>query len=193
MVLYVARHGETTWNVEKRLMGTLPGELSAHGLEQARQLGLAAQNLPIQINFVSDLHRTVQTANEVTKLNPELKFTPVEALRERHAGELEGRLFSEFNWTAFWEQPEDETAYNSESLRAFSIRVAQFIVDIETHEHETVLLITHEDTMNRLHFLADPANFSPQKYPNGEIITFDYSAMNTNAGLLLDGQIQKLK
>jgi len=177
MKLYVARHGETTWNVENRLMGTLPGELSDKGLDQAKQLGLAVQSLSIQLGFVSDLHRTIQTANEVAKLNPGLIFTPTDALRERHLGDLEGQLRTETNWKAIWAQPDDATPFNCESLVAFTDRVARFMVELDKYRDNNVLLITHEGTMNRLHFFIDPDNFEPQKYPNAEIVEFNYSLL----------------
>jgi broad specificity phosphatase PhoE len=38
-VVYLARHGETTWNVERRFQGVGDSPLSERGLEQAWRLG----------------------------------------------------------------------------------------------------------------------------------------------------------
>jgi len=64
--LYVIRHGETVWNRERRIQGSLDSPLTWRGCEQARLLGecLAREQLAReQLRFVvSPLARTVQTA-----------------------------------------------------------------------------------------------------------------------------------
>ena len=40
MKIYFARHGETDWNVAKRIQGTTDVELNENGYEQAQKLGL---------------------------------------------------------------------------------------------------------------------------------------------------------
>ena len=37
--IYFPRHGETVWNVENKICGMTDSPLTAHGQEQARQLG----------------------------------------------------------------------------------------------------------------------------------------------------------
>ena len=87
--LYLVRHGETIENAEGVLQGLMPGNLSEQGKEQARVLGEELRGQHFDVMFVSDLHRTVQTAellNEVLQL-PMIK-TPI--LRERDWGEVTG-------------------------------------------------------------------------------------------------------
>lgn len=40
----MARHGETTWKLEKRVLGSTPGELSLKGKEQAAGLSTLLAN-----------------------------------------------------------------------------------------------------------------------------------------------------
>jgi broad specificity phosphatase PhoE len=57
------RHGETTWNVEHRLPGQLPGiELTDRGREEAARLARALAVLPISAIISSPLERAVETA-----------------------------------------------------------------------------------------------------------------------------------
>jgi broad specificity phosphatase PhoE len=57
------RHGETTWNVEHRLPGHLPGiELTDRGREEAERLAHALSVLPISAIISSPLERAVETA-----------------------------------------------------------------------------------------------------------------------------------
>ena len=49
MKLYFARHGETDWNVAKRIQGTTDVELNEKGYDQARQLADNPQGKDILI------------------------------------------------------------------------------------------------------------------------------------------------
>lgn len=79
-LVLLIRHGETTWNVEHRLPGHLPGiPLTALGKEQARRLAEALRPLPISAIISSPLERAVETANYLNEgrglhiqLDPEL-------------------------------------------------------------------------------------------------------------------------
>ena len=94
--LYLVRHGETIENAEGVLQGLMPGNLSEQGKEQVRVLGEELRGLHFDVMFVSDLHRTVQTAellNEVLQL-PMIK-TPI--LRERDWGEVTGKKITDID------------------------------------------------------------------------------------------------
>jgi probable phosphoglycerate mutase len=61
--LLIVRHGQTTWNVEHRLPGQLPGvALNNTGCEQAALLGEALRVLPISAIISSPLERAYHTA-----------------------------------------------------------------------------------------------------------------------------------
>ncbi len=61
--LLIVRHGQTTWNVEHRLPGQLPGvALNDTGREQAALLGEALSVLPISAIISSPLERAYHTA-----------------------------------------------------------------------------------------------------------------------------------
>ena len=62
-LLLLIRHGESTWNVEHRLPGQLPGiELTATGRAQAQRLAGALRVLPLSAIISSPLARAVETA-----------------------------------------------------------------------------------------------------------------------------------
>jgi broad specificity phosphatase PhoE len=61
--LFLIRHGQTTWNVEHRLPGRLPGiELTETGREQAKRLAEALRPLPLSAIISSPLERATETA-----------------------------------------------------------------------------------------------------------------------------------
>src|SRR5215831_4495296 len=62
-LLLLIRHGESTWNVEHRLPGQLPGiELTGKGRAQAQRLASALAMLPLSSIISSPLARATQTA-----------------------------------------------------------------------------------------------------------------------------------
>src|SRR5437660_5328442 len=62
-LLLLIRHGESTWNVEHRLPGQLPGiELTEAGRAQAQRLARALSVLPLSSIISSPLARAVETA-----------------------------------------------------------------------------------------------------------------------------------
>src|SRR5437667_728161 len=66
--LLIIRHGQTTWNVEHRLPGQLPGvPLNEIGRQQAARLSEALSVLPISAIISSPLERARDTAEIVAK------------------------------------------------------------------------------------------------------------------------------
>ena len=83
--LLIVRHGQTTWNVEHRLPGQLPGvALNENGRQQAVRLAEALTVLPISAIISSPLERARDTAEIIAKgrdipiqLEPDLMDTQI--------------------------------------------------------------------------------------------------------------------
>ncbi|MGD1922703.1 MAG: histidine phosphatase family protein [Paracoccaceae bacterium] len=85
---YFLRHGETTWNANRRTQGQLNSPLSDRGWEQARAAGQALRDEPIERIIASPLDRAFFTAQEVGKVKGiEVVFD--RELMECHLGELQ--------------------------------------------------------------------------------------------------------
>ena len=93
--VWLVRHGETFSNVSKIIQGA-SSELTDKGKIQAKKIGMRLKNERYDLVAVSDLHRTKQTWDEITKLQGDqhseakgnLIFDP--RLREKCGGSLEG-------------------------------------------------------------------------------------------------------
>jgi broad specificity phosphatase PhoE len=88
--VYLARHGETSWNQAGRWQGHTDVTLNDTGREQAQRLGEALRGLGILLARSSDLARARQTAEIAAAV---LGLPPVEVdpdLRERAFGCFEG-------------------------------------------------------------------------------------------------------
>ena len=88
MRLFVARHGQTAWNIGGRAQGHTDIPLDETGMSQARALARALEGVPIERVVSSDLQRARQTA-EALGLSVETRHE----LRERSFGEWEGRHY----------------------------------------------------------------------------------------------------
>ncbi|MDB5185792.1 MAG: fructose-2,6-bisphosphatase [Candidatus Saccharibacteria bacterium] len=182
MKLYAARHGQTTWNIEGRILGSTPGELTEKGINQAGELALHVRSLDPDITYASDLLRVAETAERVQQGSPDLEIVFTDQLRERNFGELEGRLFAsmETKWGKIWDTTcSARSFYGAESLDAFTLRIARFVSGL--HGDMTVLLLCHIGVMNRLNYLTDPDTFEFISYPNASIIEFDYERILHNS------------
>ncbi|MEU6524136.1 histidine phosphatase family protein [Streptomyces sp. NPDC046924] len=88
------RHGQTSWNVERRFQGSTDVELTETGVAQARRAARLLAGLEPDAIIASDLKRAVRTAAELAALTG---LEPVydEALRETYAGVWQGLTHDE--------------------------------------------------------------------------------------------------
>ncbi len=92
---YVARHGQTEFNLKGIIGGILePNELSPKGEEQAGILGEKLQHIPFDKIYSSKLSRAKKTAEIIaTKRNLLVEYDKM--LNERNWGSLQGISFSD--------------------------------------------------------------------------------------------------
>jgi 2,3-bisphosphoglycerate-dependent phosphoglycerate mutase len=92
--LVLVRHGESTWNLENRFTGWTDVDLTAAGVEQARNAGrlLKAEGLDFDIAYTSVLRRAIWTLWHALD-QMDRTWLPVVndwRLNERHYGALQG-------------------------------------------------------------------------------------------------------
>ena len=92
-ILVLVRHGQSTWNLEKRFTGWVDVDLTENGKSEAEKAGILIKNRDIKINFYySSLQlRANNTLKIIQKvLNEKKSFTRAWQLNERHYGALTG-------------------------------------------------------------------------------------------------------
>ena len=92
--LVLLRHGESTWNQENRFTGWTDVDLSAKGLQEAKQAGTILREAGFQFDcaYSSVLKRAIRTL-WIVQEELDLLWIPVERswrLNERHYGALQG-------------------------------------------------------------------------------------------------------
>lgn len=156
----LVRHGETTWNAEKRIQGQIDVGLNGTGLSQAEAAARWLSGLSVAALYTSDLLRTRQTAERIAV---SLGLVPIlrPEFRERRYGQFQGMTYDEAralypaDYLAFERRdPDFVIPEGGESLQQLSARVSNGLQRVATdHPGETVVVVTHGgvlDIVNRL-------------------------------------------
>ena len=157
--VWIVRHGETPWNVERRVQGWEDIPLNAPGVGQAQALGrhlarLRAAGTEFDAIYSSDLKRAHQTATIVSEsLGMEPRLEP--GVRERNYGVLQGLDFTSMHEhqpeaAAIWRSREPEaTLPGGESLGAFHRRVVGAVDALASrHPGERIVVVSHGGAMD---------------------------------------------
>lgn len=156
--IYLIRHGETTWNREKRLQGHLDIGLNERGYWQADRLGEYLANRSVAAVVSSDLSRAVDTAKAVAKhYGLDLQYD--QRLRERHYGLMQGLSHDEIadkhprNHLAWKNREINFQPEFGESLQQFYDRVIESAVYwAKKYEGQDIAMVAHGgvlDCLNR--------------------------------------------
>ena len=157
------RHGETTWNVDARIQGSLDIPLNATGQAQALRLVTALAGEPICAIYASDLTRAWETAQHLGRAQ-QLDVIPEKGLRERRFGEFEGKTFREIEahlpeQAQRWRPRDPDFAPpGGESLVQLKQRVEEAAARLAArHPGELIALVGHGGVMDVLYRAATRA------------------------------------
>jgi broad specificity phosphatase PhoE len=140
----LARHGESTLNVERRVNGdpSVPVALSEQGREEAGELGRQIANAPVDLCLVTRFTRTRETA-EVALAGRGVPIEVEPLLDDVDIGELEGKTIDEYRaWKR--EHTRADPFPGGESLDDTARRYADALRKLIAVEGEIVLVISHE-------------------------------------------------
>ena len=143
-MIYFVRHGETDFNIEKRIQGQLDIELNKNGINQAEECARKFSDLNIDIIYSSPLKRAKLTAEIINKYhNVPIVFD--DRLMEFNAGPMQGKVFASFSKEVqeeFLQYPEH---FGAEKNMDFLSRVSEFVKSIE-NEQKNILIVGHGGT-----------------------------------------------
>lgn len=162
----IVRHGETDWNVERRIQGHTDVSLNATGRAQALAMAYNAAHRHFHAIYSSDLRRARETARFIAELEGH-EVRPLPALRERHFGLFQGLTAAE----AAQRHPEAHARYvardadfdfhGGESLRVFAGRVLAAIEWLARHHAgQTLLAVSHSGVLDVLYRQATGRDLS---------------------------------
>jgi probable phosphoglycerate mutase len=137
--VYLARHGQTAYNAERRFQGHLPVGLDETGRAQAVELAERALSYGFRSLWSSPLLRALQTTEVLAErigltaqLDPRLMETDAGAWTDRTFAEVQAEDPERF--AAFVGGDPDFCFPQGESFEAQSVRVAEALADVERGE-----------------------------------------------------------
>lgn len=147
--IYITRHGETEWNLEKRMQGWNDSPLTAKGIEDAIALGYRLKNVDLKCVYTSPSGRAMKTS-ELIIGNRDIAIIREENLREIHLGEWEGKTAFELdkadkvNHKAFWEAPHLYVPNKGESFFEVRKRISDVLNRIiNENKNDEIMIVTH--------------------------------------------------
>ncbi len=185
------RHGETDWNVARRIQGQTDIALNDTGHSQALAMAFNAAHHEFSAIYSSDLLRARVTADMLAQRRG-LEVRTLPQLRERHYGIFQGITAIE----GAQRYPEAHACYKArdldynfesgESMHQFAARVAATIKHITRHHSgETVAAVSHAGVLDILYRKATgrplhtPRDFS---IPNCALNWFSFDGSSSVDG-----------
>lgn len=147
MKIYLTRHSQTLWNIEKRLQGRKDSPLTNEGIENAKALKQYIQNMYFDYIYSSPIPRAYITAQYVFQDN----IIKDERLIEMNFGEFEGRKIKDILKTDYeiyhnlWHHPEKFIRIpGGESYDEVILRVHSFLNDLKQLPNDSnIFIVTH--------------------------------------------------
>ena len=149
MILYLVRHGETDFNIQKRYTGSTDIPINCKGIEQANQLAEKLKQNTFDIIITSSLICAKQTVEIINKtLN--LSIVVINEFSERNLGVYEGLTHDEIKkkhpdlWERNCIRQADDAPTNGETWNEFDNRIKSALQKLENNYHgKNVLLVAH--------------------------------------------------
>jgi broad specificity phosphatase PhoE len=180
--LVLARHGETTWNVEKVFRGRADVALNEVGIRQAELLGSYLSNWKLEAIYSSPLRRALDTANIVASCQKvavriaddlvDFDYGEWQSLPEQEAKRLYPALISEWH-----SDPHKIRMPGGEGLEDVRRRAVELVDGILSRHRGNVLLVSHRVVLKVLicHLLGlDNSHFWNIRQDVCGITIFDY-------------------
>ena len=146
--IYLVRHGQTQWNVDRLIQGHTDTTLTKEGEDQAHKQRVMLKEIIFSKVYSSDLIRAQRTA-EILNLERKLALQTTKMLRERNFGIYQGKTMEEGKkrlWELLAHYSADPHIKESgvETNEEVIGRAITFLREISVaHPGEKILVVTH--------------------------------------------------
>ena len=167
--LVLVRHGETDWNMVRRIQGQLDEPLNAVGVQQAKAAAARFALGMVDAIHCSDLLRASQTAAEISAVTG-VPVVPETVWRERHFGRFQGWVYADI-------QREDPETYRrieardpdldlqgGESLMQVRARIEAALAGlVQRYRGRRVVVVSHGGVLDAIYRLVTGKPVSEQR------------------------------
>lgn len=181
--IYLIRHGQTDWNIQRRLQGHTDIPLNNQGRKQATALKEVLAPLSIEAFYSSDLIRAFDTA-ELAKSHPEIPVFKIPGLREASLGDAEGLFFDELHfrfpdaytrWLSTGKPNEDFAFPNGESKIQHRQRLQTTLESLFIEiPYSKIAIVTHGGSMRRILEICEDFHQKEFKTANTSVYEIAY-------------------
>lgn len=174
--IHFIRHGQTLYNLQRRIQGSIDIELSELGVKQARAVPSEKFLSHYDISYHSPLSRSQKTLEIIldsNKINVEKKLSKL--ITERAYGCFEG-LQNDIiklkypNHYENWKINENTEIKGAETIESVVNRINSFIKKMIIDDHQNILAVTHSGVLYALYkyITKTDLGFRPKdiKFPN---------------------------
>lgn len=142
-MIFITRHGQTNWNIQKKVMGKVDEPLNEKGIEQAKATRDNLTELKIDLIICSPLLRAKETALIINE-NLKAEIIYDDRISERDFGEFEGMETKDFDFWGYWDYYKNEHYERAENIQDFFKRIYSFLDDIkEKYGDKNIMLVAH--------------------------------------------------
>ena len=148
MKLYIIRHGQTDWNIVKKIQGRQDIPLNERGRYQAGCLKKAMEDRPVTAVFSSPQIRAMETATAVASSSGSVVI-PVKDLMEINYGSWEGKTEEEILqedralYEAWWSHPAETAPPGGESISQVNERCQKAWKEIKPQLTGDAAIVAH--------------------------------------------------
>ena len=159
MRIITIRHGQTVWNLDRRIQGQTDIALDDVGLMQGQKAAKRLEHIPCDIIYTSDLLRASKTA-ELINAYHNAPLVMDKALREMNLGFYEGRSWEDIDMSKLHALPHDN---QPESFADMYDRVKVCLDKIIDAGHQNIFIVSHNGTIKAMicYFLSPSAPSPP--------------------------------
>ena len=180
MKLLVTRHGQTNWNIEGKIQGSVDNLLNDEGINQAERAREIIKNTKIDLIICSTLTRAKQTA-EILNKDRDIRIMYDSRIAERNYGEYEGRKTAEVNIAEFFEYYKNKPCRNGESIQDLFNRIFGFLDDLKQNynKYNRILLVSHGDVSRAINCyfngIPEDGNVQNLMINNCEFVEYEFN------------------
>lgn len=174
-ILYLMRHGQTLFNLRRKIQGWSDSPLTEKGIEQAKIAGryFKEHNIAFDHAYCSTSERCVDTLEIVTEYK--IPYIRLKGLKEMFYGIFEGES-EDLNPKTPKECETFYLPYGGESSNTVRDRMMETLTEImEKEDHNSVLAISHSGAcFNFLRGIQDPMGELEKGFTNCCIFVYEY-------------------
>lgn len=172
VLIYGARHGQTSLNAENKFRGPVNVPLDATGQQDAVKLARFFAFKPIAAIFSSDKDRALETAHTIAQRKPGLQVNPTSALQAWNIGIFSGQSKDKYESVLKSEYSDhpDRQVPGGESLNEFRARVHPVFhqaLQMAMHTKKPVLLVSHASVIHEMGAMFNGDHESAVVKPGG--------------------------